>query len=92
MIKITIIIVCATPLQWCMALGEEFLCGTLRRGVCKMVNKILLLYRPRLFCCEDTNTDKQPVNKTIVGKLCSKLDLRLLEKFSVFLCTFGNVT
>ena len=32
--------------------------------------------------------DKQRVNEAIVEKLCSKLDFRLLEAFSVFLRKF----
>ena len=32
-----------------------------------------------------TAADKQPVNEAIVEKLCSKLDFRWLEQFSVFL-------
>ena len=32
----------------------------------KVLNKILLFYKPCSFRCEDTATDKQPINEAIV--------------------------
>ena len=36
-------------------------------------------------------TDKQQVNEAVVEKLCSKLDLRFLKQFSVFLVKYVNL-
>ena len=57
----------------------------------KVLNKIILFYKPNSFHCEDTAADKQPANEAIVEKLRSKLDFQLLKQFSVFLHKFVNV-
>ena len=57
----------------------------------QVLNKILLFYRPSSFRCEDRAADKQPVNEAIVEKLRSKIDFRLLEQYSVFLCKSVNI-
>ena len=57
----------------------------------KGLNKILLFYKTSSFRCEDTATDKQPVNESIVEKLRSKPNFRWLKQFSVFLRISVNV-